>query len=176
MEKLKLSGRKSTITTDPQDELFDIVNEHDEVIGRATRRECHTNKSLIHRSIHIGIFNSNGQILLQQRSLTKDTDPGLWCLSASGHVLSGHTYVDTAVRELQEELGIFASIQLLKIHLIHASHETEFTAVFKGFHNGPFTPHPQEISRVNFFAPKELHNLHLTEQATINLKTVFKIP
>lgn len=162
-------------TTDPQDELFDIVNEKDEIIGQATRRECHADKSLIHRAIHIGVFDNNGQILLQQRSMTKDTDPGLWCLSASGHVLSGHTYEDTAARELQEELGISTHITLLKTHLIRASHETEFTAVFKGFHNGPFTPHPQEISQVKFFTPKDLGQLQLTEQATISLRKVFKL-
>ncbi len=163
------------MTTDPQDELFDIINEQDKVIGQATRRECHADKSLIHRSISVGIFNDQGEILLQQRSLTKDMEPGFWDISCGGHVSASQTYQETATRELQEELGISVPIKLLKIHLTRMSHESEFSAVFRGYHNGPFTPHPQEISSLQFFNPDELKNINLTEQVSINLKQVFHL-
>ena len=72
--------------TDNQNELFDIVDEDDQVIGQATRGEVHRNKNLIHRSIGVCVFNSKGEIYLQKRSSTKDTDPGKWTISCSGHV------------------------------------------------------------------------------------------
>jgi isopentenyldiphosphate isomerase len=73
-------------TTDNQNELFNIVDEKDNVVGQATRGEVHKNKSLIHRSVGVVVFNSRGEIFLQQRSAGKDTDPRKWTISASGHV------------------------------------------------------------------------------------------
>jgi len=93
-------------STDDKHELFDIVDKDDNVVGRATRGEVHRNKNLIHRSVGVAILNSRGEIFLQQRSVTKDTDPGLWTISCSGHVLAGDDYRVTAIRELKEELGL----------------------------------------------------------------------
>ncbi len=76
----------SFMITDNQNEIFDVVDEEDKVIGRATRGEVHQNKRLIHRSVGVVIFNSRGEIFLQQRSKTKDTDPLKWTISCTGHV------------------------------------------------------------------------------------------
>ena len=62
----------------------------DQVIGKATRREIHQ-KQLIHRSIHILVFNSNKQIFLQKRSNKKDENPGLWDTSSARQVDTGET-------------------------------------------------------------------------------------
>ena len=67
------------------DEIFDVVDEADEVVGTETRREVHRRK-LLHRAVHILIYNSKGEIFLQKRSMSKDSCPGLWDSSASGHV------------------------------------------------------------------------------------------
>ena len=96
--------------TDYQDELFDIVDENDKVIGQATRRDVHQNPKLIHRSIGIVIYSTDKRIFLQQRSMGKDTDQGKWTISCSGHVGSGDSYKKAAERELQEELGITVEI------------------------------------------------------------------
>lgn len=74
--------------TDNQKEVFDIVDEHDNVIGKATRGQAHADKNLIHRSIGVVVFNKKGKVFLQQRSATKDTEPLKWTISASGHVTS----------------------------------------------------------------------------------------
>ncbi len=87
------------------DELFDVVNENDEVTGQEKRATVHE-KSLIHRAVHILVFNKKNEVFLQKRSLLKDTNPGLWNASASGHLDSGETYDAAAARELKEELGI----------------------------------------------------------------------
>src|SRR6266513_3776097 len=87
------------------EEIFDVVNERDEVVGRQSRSEVHR-LGLKHRAVHVLVFNSHGQVLLQKRSMKKDRQPGLWDSSASGHVGSGEEYDSTAVRELREEIGL----------------------------------------------------------------------
>src|ERR1035438_4649283 len=87
------------------EEIFDIVNECDEVIDRQPRREVHQ-LGLKHRAVHVLVFNSRGEVFLQKRSLKKDTAAGLWDSSTSGHLDSGEDYDACAVRELREEIGL----------------------------------------------------------------------
>src|SRR3990170_6634830 len=142
--------------SDNQSELFDIVDENDHVIGQATRGEVHKNKNLIHRSIGIIVFNKKSEIFLQQRSSTKDTDPLKWTISASGHVLSGDSYEDTAKRELVEELGVNLRIEMVVKYLCYAPQETEMQKLFRAASNGPFDLHSEEIKQGKFFAQDEL--------------------
>ena len=65
---------------DNPDELFDVVDADDQVIGQATRSEVHA-RGLMHRAAHVFVFNSSGELLLQQRSATKDAHPLCWTLS-----------------------------------------------------------------------------------------------
>lgn len=87
------------------DELFDVVDEHDHILRRATRAEVHE-QGLIHRAVHILVFNKNRDCLLQKRSMLKDRHPGVWDSSAAGHLDAGEDYETAARRELAEELGI----------------------------------------------------------------------
>ena len=87
------------------EEIFDVVNERDEVIGQQSRSEVHR-LGLMHRAVHVLVFNAAGQVFLQKRSMKKDRQPGLWDSSASGHVDSGEDYDACAVRELREEIGL----------------------------------------------------------------------
>ena len=73
------------------EEIFDVVNERDEVIDRQPRREVHR-LGLKHRAVHVLVFNSRGEVFLQKRSPKKDTAAGLWDSSASGHLDSGEDY------------------------------------------------------------------------------------
>lgn len=139
-------------TTDPQDEVFDVVNEKDEVIGEATRREVHQNPKLIHRAVHIWILNDKGEILLQQRSLTKDKAPGQWDISCAGHVKKGYSPEFTAERELIEELGIKADFSLIKKFIDRDIDQTEMTSLYYAVHNGPFKFPKEEIQQVRFFS------------------------
>jgi isopentenyl-diphosphate delta-isomerase type 1 len=88
------------------DEQLDLVNENGEVVGQAPRSECHSNPELIHQVVHIWIFNSNGQVLWQQRSLQKKESPGKWDMSCGGHIPAGEKPLDGLIREVKEELGI----------------------------------------------------------------------
>lgn len=67
------------------DELFDIVDELNQVTGQGTRREIHEG-SLRHRAVHMFLVNKHGAVLLQKRSLWKDRQPGKWDSSAAGHL------------------------------------------------------------------------------------------
>jgi len=88
-----------------QTEIFDVVDADDRVIGQASRKEVHE-QGLLHRSVHILVFNETGELFLQKRSLNKDENPGMWDTSAAGHVEAGEDYLFSAERELEEELGI----------------------------------------------------------------------
>lgn len=87
------------------DEIFDVIDENDQVVGTATRSEVHA-RNLMHRAVHVFVLNRNGDLWLQKRSLKKDKNPGVWDSSVSGHLDSGEDYLKAAIRELHEEIGI----------------------------------------------------------------------
>lgn len=140
-----------------KDEIFDVVDDQDRVIGRETRRHVHQT-GLKHRAVHIFIFNSKGEIFLQKRSMLKDNFPGVWDSSASGHLDSGEDYDPCAVRELREELGLAIKQPLERLFKVDACQETgqEFAWLYRGFDEGPFVLHPDEISEGGWFSPAQV--------------------
>lgn len=86
-------------------ETLDVIDEKDEVIGTASREECHE-KKLRHRGVQVFVINEEDDFFIQKRSDKKDVFPGLYEGGVTGHVLSGETCKEAAVRELKEELGI----------------------------------------------------------------------
>jgi isopentenyldiphosphate isomerase len=135
------------------EEIFDIVNERDEVVGQNTRREVHARK-LWHRAVHVLVFNSRGEVFLQKRSMQKDTAAGLWDSSSSGHLDTGEDYDVCAVRELREELGLEIKAPPQRLFKIDACAETgwEFCWVYRCESEGPFVLHPDEIETGEWFA------------------------
>lgn len=88
------------------DEIFDVVDERDRVVGRERRCVVHE-KHLRHRAVHLLVLNpSRDAILLQKRSMAKDSCPGLLSSACAGHVDAGEDYESAVLRELQEELGL----------------------------------------------------------------------
>src|SRR6266568_6541317 len=104
------------------EEIFDVVDEHDRVVGRETRGDVHR-RGLMHRAIHVLVFNSRGEVFLQKRSMKKDRQPGLWDSSASGHVDSSEDYDACAVRELREEIGLELTAPLVRLFKLPACEE-----------------------------------------------------
>ena len=131
-------------------ELFDVVDENDCVVRSAPRGEVHGN-NLRHRSVHVLIFNSAGELLLQKRSAWKDREPLKWDSSAAGHLDAGEDYTFAAGRETEEELGIRTALE--RIGKIPAGALTghEFVEVFTGRHEGPFVMPPAEVEAAEFF-------------------------
>jgi isopentenyldiphosphate isomerase len=87
------------------DEIVTIVDEHNKVIGAVPRREMRA-KNLPHRSTYILVFNAQGELYVQKRTMSKDVFPGYYDLATGGVVLAGESYEQGAVRELEEEMGI----------------------------------------------------------------------
>jgi isopentenyl-diphosphate delta-isomerase type 1 len=139
------------------EEIFDVVNDQDEVIGRCPRSEIHRLK-LKHRAVHVLVFNSRGDLFLQKRSMKKDCFPGTWDSSASGHLDSGESYDSCAIRELGEELGLIISAVPERLFKIDACAETgwEFVWIYRCQFEGPFTLHPDEIECGDWFSPVAL--------------------
>ena len=136
------------------EEIFDIVNERDEVIGQRPRREVHQ-LGLWHRAVHILVFNARGDVFLQKRSMLKDTAKGKWDSSTSGHVDSGEDYDTSAVRELGEEIGLYVNTTPKRLFKIDACKETgwEFCWIYRCENEGPFVLHPEEIETGAWFTP-----------------------
>lgn len=134
------------------DELFDVVDEQDQVTGQLARREVHRLK-LRHRAVHLLVVNRAGQIFLHQRSMQKDLFPGVWDSSAAGHVGAGEDYDGTALRELAEEIGCHPKTPPKRLFKIAAREETgqEFVWVYRVEAEGPFTLQADEIERGEWF-------------------------
>jgi isopentenyl-diphosphate delta-isomerase type 1 len=139
------------------EEIFDVVNERDEVIGQAPRSEVHR-RQLNHRAVHVLVFNARGELFLQKRSMLKDCFPGAWDSSASGHLDRGEEYDACAVREVREELGVQLRETPERLFKVEACIQTghEFVWVYQCRHDGPFTLHPEEIEEGGWFAPEEV--------------------
>ncbi|HTI73197.1 MAG TPA: NUDIX domain-containing protein [Candidatus Limnocylindria bacterium] len=136
------------------EEIFDVVNDRDEVVDRRPRSEVHR-LGLKHRATHILVYNSRGEWFLQQRSLRKDCSPGLWDSSSSGHLDSGETYDACAVREVGEELGVFPKTSPERLFKVEASPATgqEFCWVYRLAHEGPFELQASEVRGGAWFSP-----------------------
>lgn len=127
-------------------ELLDVVDENDNVIDIKARGEIHA-EGLMHRAVHILVFNSKGELFMQKRSMSKDENPGQWDSSAAGHVDSGETYPECAIRELKEELGLVPQQSLQ--HLFHVQPSLlngfEHSAVYRCVHDGELELQADEI-------------------------------
>ncbi|HSJ03915.1 MAG: 16S rRNA (adenine(1518)-N(6)/adenine(1519)-N(6))-dimethyltransferase RsmA [Verrucomicrobium sp.] len=138
-------------------EIFDVVNEQNEVIGQAPRGEVHA-KGLRHRAVHIFVFNKHGDLWLQQRSYLKDVHPLTWDSSAAGHLDAGEDYATCAVRELHEEIGITAPTTCIaKVPACEAT-GWEFVELHRAEHNGPMKFAPDEIINGNFFKVTDIQS------------------
>ena len=118
-------------------EIFDVVDAQDEVVGQATRAEVHA-RGLLHRAVHVFVFNKRRELLLQQRSLLKDVHPGVWGSSVSGHLDAGEDYEAAAIREMDEEMGICPEAPPVELARIAPCEETgmEHVRLYVARHDG----------------------------------------
>ncbi len=140
------------------EELFEIVDENDNVVGLAKRRECHGNPKLVHRTAHVVVLRPDGAMLLQRRSMAKDVQPGKWDTAVGGHLAPGEDYESGARREMREELGIpgDAKLEFLFKSQIRNAIESENVGVYSTVSEGPFKFNPAEIDQIRFWTKEEL--------------------
>ena len=165
------------------DELIDVINEKDKVIGQEWKSKCHK-EGLLHRVGAVFIFNDKGQLLLQKRAAKKSLGKNLYDYSASGHIGLGEGYEIEARKELNEELGINAPITRFpgEIKIESFVYQIDMMirhkiVLFVGYHNGPFNIQEEELDSVEFFDLKRIEEMILenpdkfTEGFKIGFKT-----
>lgn len=140
-------------------EYLDIVDENDNILGKASKEEIYS-KSMRHRIIHILIFNDKDELALQLRSSSVHFCPQHWSTAVGGHVQSGETYEEAALREYEEELGIKSKLEFFSKDLYQAQGTPpKFLVTFKARFNGPFSPDKNEVERVEFFRMEHIKDM-----------------
>jgi isopentenyldiphosphate isomerase len=132
-----------------QEEMLEVVNDRGEILGTLPRSEIHGNPSLMHRVVHVLVFNGNGELLLQKRSMNKDVAPGRWDTSVGGHVNAGETLDEALQREMEEELGIAeAEPEFLYTYIHSNNYESELVYTYSCLYNGEIRYQESEIDEV----------------------------
>lgn len=150
---------------DEVDEILEIVDENNNVVGQATRGECYE-KGLLHRAVNIFIYNSKGEVFLHKRSDKKIKYPGFWDLSCSEHAKPGENFQEAAKRGLMEELGVETSLEeIIPIHRMNnadqnnTTYDNELVVTFRGVYEGKMHLDSNEVSDGKFFDSKQLDKL-----------------
>lgn len=139
------------------EEIFPLVDEAGNVIGKATRNECHSGSMLLHPVVHLHIFNDRGELFLQKRSSKKEIFPDLWDSSVGGHIDFGETPQQAVIRETQEELGLSnLDIIYLSRHIIETRYERELTYCFYTVTKQKPQPDRDEVSDGRFWTIDEI--------------------
>lgn len=143
------------------EEIIDIVNENDEVIGQLPKRIVHLKKGILHREIGVVVVDNNNRVLIQQRSFKKKLFPGEWTVSAVGHVPSGLTPEEAAHKELLEELGIDTQLSFIEKRKYISGDHVSFGYLFKGVvdENVKLTINKKEVEQAKFVSKEEVMNM-----------------
>jgi len=154
-------------------EIVDIVDASDKVIGTEDK-ESARQKGLMTRVAFIILLNAKNELYLQQRKSTKKTYPLYWSGSAAGHVQSGESYLQAALRETQEELGVKPTLQ--EIGKFTSEADKEIVTVFIGRSEGPYTLEEAAIEQAENYSLEQLHaaaaNLPMTSYLTATIPMV----
>jgi len=143
------------------DELLDIVDDTDLVIGQELRAVVHT-RGLQHRGVHIFLVTTDNKLVVQQRGWQRETSPLALDCSVSEHVKAGETYRKAAIRGLAEEMGIQdANIQvLIKFKMDYGPNDREICQLYEGRIDPDRVRYdPVEVERINCYSLDELEEL-----------------
>ena len=144
------------MASDNPKELFPILNEAGEVIGKASRGECHNGSRLLHPVVHLHLMNSRGELYLQRRPLWKEIQPGKWDTAVGGHVDYGETIEEALRREVREEIGLEKFTPEKMCHYLYDSdREREMVYVYRAVYDGEVCP-SEETDGGRFWTIEEL--------------------
>ncbi|MBO1331889.1 NUDIX hydrolase [Streptomyces sp. VRA16 Mangrove soil] len=144
--------------TSPSEEILDIVDEHDRVVGQAPRGEAYA-RGLRHRCAFILARNPAGEVFVHRRTTTKLVFPGLYDMFVGGVVGAGESYDEAALREAEEELGVSGLPQptpLFKFLYDGGERGTWWSYVYEVTFDLPVKPQAEEIDWHAFLTPQEL--------------------
>ncbi len=157
-------------------ELFPVVDLSGNVIGKATRGQCHDSHSmLLHPVVHLHVFTPRREaLLLQKRSLAKTIQPGKWDTAVGGHVDYGETIPEALLRETREELGVDASAAVaVGRYEWKSAVERELVNIFEmeaDPDNFITSFDPEEVDEVKFWPVEEIKAAFGKEILTPNLE------
>jgi len=140
------------------EEILDLVDENDNVIGSVSAPEANSNPNLIHREVAVIIYDEKNRILLQKRRMDMPVAPGIWTISAAGHINKGTTLLEAAHEELREELGFDTELEFLEKTLDKRPNETRFFYWYKGkfSKNSKIKTQAKEVADAKFVAKEDL--------------------
>lgn len=139
-------------------QLCQVVDQNDEIIGYKLRNEIDFQKDY-YRIACLWLTNSKGEVLIAQRLLTKDKDPGMWGPAAAGTLEKGETYESNIYKEAKEELGLSGVEFTPLIKLKLEEPRKAFLQLFTGLCDWPaekFSPQPEEVEQVTWISVEEL--------------------
>lgn len=143
-------------------EILEVVDIRDRVLGLTTRGEIHA-KGLLHRAVHIFVFNDSSHVFVQRRSASKDRHPLKLDSSSAGHVDPGESYATAATRELEEELGLKSPIrEALKVPACKET-DWEHVTLFVALTDSQPILNPEEVAWGRFM-DKETLSILMAEQ------------
>lgn len=138
-------------------EYFPVVTTEGDVVGQASRQDCHNGSHILHPVVHLHVFSSRGELYLQRRAMHKNLLPGYWDTAVGGHVIYGETIHQALLREVQEEIGI---TDFLPVHVetyrYDSTRESEMVHVYKTIYDGPFRWNDGEVMDGRFWSLFEL--------------------
>lgn len=146
------------MNADNNQELFPIVDAEGNTIGRATRGECHNGSKLLHPVVHLHLFNSAGEIYLQQRPQWKEIQPGKWDTAVGGHIDYGESVTDALRREVREELGITGfTPRFIMEYQFESERERELVNLYMTVYDGEVKP-SEELDGGRFWSFDEIED------------------
>lgn len=147
-------------------EMLEIFDQNGNFLGLLERYKCHQNPDIAHKAVHVLVFNSKKQLILQKRSAKKDLFPNFWDTSVGGHLNPGETYYEAGIRECIEELGFMPEkLSFLYSYKAKFPHETELVETFYTVFDGPYNfQNSDEVSEIKAFELEELFNLKNTNE------------
>ncbi|MFA5974369.1 MAG: isopentenyl-diphosphate Delta-isomerase [Lentimicrobiaceae bacterium] len=137
-----------------------LVDSHDTPVGQMEKMDAHL-KGELHRALSVLIFNSKGEVLLQQRAFSKYHTPGLWSNTACSHPRPDEDNLEAATRRLGEEMGFTTVLNesfdfVYKAHFDNGLIEHEFDHVFFGTFDGIPVINPEEANDFKWVKPSVL--------------------
>ena len=137
-----------------------LVNEKDEQIGLMEKIEAHE-KALLHRAFSVFIFNKEGELMLQQRALTKYHTPGLWTNTCCSHQREGESNIEAGKRRLMEEMGFSTDLKdtisfIYKAPFQNGLTEHEYDHILVGQYDEDPNPNPDEVNAWKWVSLEEV--------------------
>lgn len=160
---------------DNKNEMFPVVDEDGNVVGKISRGEAHGGSRILHPVVHLHLFNSKGELYLQRRPMWKDIQPGMWDTATGGHIDLGESVEEALTREVREELGVENFTPTAMGHYVfEGKRERELVYVNKTIYDGDVKPSETELDGGRFWSMEEIKRNIGKGVFTPNFESEFK--